>query len=137
MPGDEHLKLTREWLRYAREDLEGAENVVANLSTLAPRHACFFAQQSVEKMLKAVLISLQVEYPRLHNLDELRDLIPAGWNVKTDYPTLKPLAEWAIESRYFSELPDATPDDARNTTHQARAIYESVRADLMAHGLSL
>jgi len=88
MPGDEHLKLTREWLRYAREDLEGAENVVANLSTLAPRHACFFAQQSVEKVLKAVLISLQVEYPRLHNLDELRDLIPAGWNVKTDYPTL-------------------------------------------------
>lgn len=43
MPDDEHIKLTREWLRYAREDLEGAENVVTNLSILAPRHAYFFA----------------------------------------------------------------------------------------------
>ena len=58
MPDDAHLELTREWLRYAREDLEGAENIVANLLALAPRHACFFAQQSVEKALKAVLIDL-------------------------------------------------------------------------------
>jgi hypothetical protein len=71
-----------------------------------------------------------------HNLDELRDLIPAGWSVKTDYSTLKPLAEWAIEARYFSELPDATPDNARDTTCQARAIDESVRADLIAHGFT-
>ena len=93
MPDDEHIKLTREWLRYAREDLDGAENVVANLPAFAPRHACFFAQQAAEKALKAVLIYLQIDYPRRHNLDGLRDLIPAGWNVKTDYPTLKPLAE--------------------------------------------
>lgn len=137
MPGDEHIKLTREWLRYAREDLEGAENVVMNLSVFAPRHACFFAQQAAEKALKAVLIYLQIDYPHRHNLDELRDLIPAGWSVKTTYSTLKPLAEWAIEARYFSELPDATPDNARDTTRQARAIYESVRADLVVHGLSL
>jgi HEPN domain-containing protein len=137
MPDDARLELTRAWLRYAREDLEGAEHVVANLPTLAPRHACFFAQQSAEKALKAVLIFLQIEYPRLHNLDELRDLIPAGWSVKTDYPTLKPLAVWAVEARYFSELPDATPDDARETTRQARTIYASVTADLVEHGLSV
>lgn len=137
MPGDVHLELTREWLRYAREDLEGAEYVVANFPALAPRHACFFAQQSAEKALKAILIYLQIEYPHRHNLDELRDLIPAGWSVKTDYPTLKPLVAWAVESRYFSELPDATPDNARDAARQARAIYESVTGDLAGHGFSL
>jgi len=137
MPDDAHLELTREWLRYAREDLDGAEYVVANLPALVPRHACFFAQQSAEKAPKAILIFLQIEYPHRHNLDELRDLVPDGWSVKTDYPTLKPLAAWAVESRYFSELPDATPDDARDTTRQARAIYDSITADLAAHGFSL
>lgn len=58
MSGDEHIGLTREWLRYAREDLETAEFVISNLPTLVPRHACFFAQQSAEKALKSVLIYL-------------------------------------------------------------------------------
>lgn len=137
MPDDAHLELTREWLRYAREDLEGAENIVANLLALAPRHACFFAQQSVEKALKAVLIYLQIEYPHHHKLDDLRDLIPAGWSVKVDQPMLGPLAEWAVAVRYFGELPDATADDARDATRQARAVYDSITADLAARGFSL
>jgi HEPN domain-containing protein len=136
MPGDARLELTRAWLRYAREDLESAEHIVAQIPALAPRHACFFAQQSAEKALKAILIYLQIEYPHHHNLDQLRDLIPTGWSVKTDFTTLKPLAEWAVESRYFSELPDATPDNARDTTRQARAVYQTVHADLLAHGFS-
>ena len=75
MPGDERLELTRQWLRYAQDDLDGAEYVTANIPSLAPRHACFFAQQAAEKALKAVLIYLHIDYPRHHNLDELRDII--------------------------------------------------------------
>ena len=54
---------TDRWLRYAEEDLRTAESLLAD-SHAIPRHACWLAQQSVEKALKAVLISLQIDFPK-------------------------------------------------------------------------
>lgn len=132
----EHVQLTQEWLRYAREDIEGAEALLSIPPRAVPRHSCFLSQQSAEKALKAALIFLQIDYPRTHNLALLRDLIPTGWQVKTAFPDLQSLTEWAVEARYFSEMPDPTPDDARAATTQARSMYEIVFADLVAHGFT-
>lgn len=41
------------WLQYAMGDLAAAER---HLTDDEPRHVCWFAQQAVEKALKAVLI---------------------------------------------------------------------------------
>ena len=47
-------------MRYAEEDLLAAEAALEQ-DGLVPRHACWLAQQSTEKAIKAVLIFLQVE----------------------------------------------------------------------------
>jgi hypothetical protein len=39
-------------------------------------------------------------------------------------------------ARYPSGFPDATKVDARVAVKQARAVYESIQADLIAPGLS-
>ena len=45
------------WLRYAQEDLIGAESLIGQ-RTIASRHVCWLAQQAAEKALKAVLVYL-------------------------------------------------------------------------------
>jgi HEPN domain-containing protein len=78
MSGAEHHDQVRRWLRYAREDLDGAEATLTRPGAI-PRHAGFLAQQAAEKALKAVLVFLQIDVPRRHDLDGLRNLIrPIG-----------------------------------------------------------
>jgi len=126
----------RRWLRFAREDLEGAEALLAE-GDFIPRHACWLAQQAAEKALKAALVAQQVDFPFRHDLDALRNLLPDGWNVKTQHPDLAELTEWAVEARYPGDWPDATVDDARRAAEQARGVRDCVLADLVQHGIQL
>ena len=64
---------TARWLRYAGEDLITAETLLAQ-ARIPPRQACWHAQQAAEKALKAVLIFLQIDFPRTHDLNVLRNL---------------------------------------------------------------
>ena len=122
------------WLRYAQEDLAAAETMLAQRDAI-PRHVCWLAQQAAEKAVKAVLVFLQIDFPRSHDLDALRNLIPDGWQLKRDHPDLAALTEWAVEARYPGEWPDAVEKDARLAVEQGRAVLNSVDADLTQRSL--
>ena len=62
----EHIAEVRRWLRYAREDLIAAESLIGK-RTIASRHACWVARHAAEKALKAVLVFLQIDFPRRHD----------------------------------------------------------------------
>jgi HEPN domain-containing protein len=109
---------TRRWLRYAQEDLLTAQTMLGHTG-VAPRHLCWLAQQVVEKAIKAVLVFLQVDFPRTHDLDALRDLVPHGWPFRAEYPDLATLTEWAVEARYPGDWPEANEADARAAMTQA------------------
>lgn len=131
----ERLEEARRWLRYAREDLIAAEAMIGQ-QAMVPRHACWLAQQSVEKALKAVLVFLQIDFPRRHDLDVLRNLVPDDWQLKQDHPDLADLTEWAVEARYPGDWPDATEADARSAVDQAHAVWRSICADFAQRGLN-
>ncbi|MGH7962538.1 MAG: HEPN domain-containing protein [Candidatus Binatia bacterium] len=133
MNNSERLSETQRWLRYAREDLETAETLLAQSQGL-PRHMCWLAQQAAEKAIKAVLVFLEIDFPRRHDLDMLRNLIPDDWHVRDEHPDLAELTEWAVEARYPGDWPDATEADARSAVNQARSIWESLCADFLRHG---
>ena len=63
----EHLAETQRWLRYAREDLEGAETLLERC-VVVPRHICWLAQQSVEKAMKAILVFSRSTFPGVMTL---------------------------------------------------------------------
>ena len=130
-----HILEAHRWLRYAEEDLTVAE-MYPRLPGIAPRHACFHAQQAAEKAIKAVLVFTRIEFPPRHDLDVLRDLVPAGWQFKTDHPDLGELTEWVVEGRYPGLRPDPTSDDAIEAIAQAHAVLASVTRDLRQHGLT-
>lgn len=123
------------WLRYAEEDLHASEapNGHANVS---PRHVCFQAQQAAETALKAALIYLRREVPRTHNLNALRNQLPADWLVTREHPNLTGLTDWAVEARYPGDWDDATPEDADEAPHLDQVLYAAIYSDLVAHGYS-
>ena len=132
----ERLSEVLRWLRYAGEDLSTAESML-NYEDLVPRHACFLAQQSAEKAIKAILVFLQIDFPFRHDLDEFRDLVPDGWRMKSAHPDLSFLTEWAVEGRYPGDWPDAVEADAQQAVREARAVWQSVCADFRQHGIEV
>jgi HEPN domain-containing protein len=131
----ERRRDVRRWLRYSREDAEAAAAAVDD-ARMVPRHACFLAQQSAEKALKAALVSLCIDPPKQHDLDALRLLIPREWSVAREPLALGKLTVWAVEARYPSDLPDAEEHDAREAVEIARSVYALVAADLKDRGVA-
>jgi len=129
----EHLAETRRWLRYALEDLVAAEAMLEQ-SDIAPRHVCWLAQQSAEKAIKAVLVFLQIDFPKSHDLDALRNLTPEGWQFKVAFSDLANLTEWAVEARYPGDWPEVVKEDARVAMTQARALWTAIRTDFAQQG---
>lgn len=116
------------WLEYARSDLHAAATLLS--SDTGAGAVCFLAQQSVEKALKAALVHVGDDVPRIHSLDALRNVLPGDWAVKQDFPDLAELTAWAIESRYPGDWPQPSNDDARAAVELARVVVESISNDL-------
>ena len=127
---------SQRWLRFAQADLKVAEGSAAS-GDFAPHIGCFHAQQAAEKSIKAILVFLSISFPFRHDLDGLRNLVPSGWDVVTTHPRLGLLTQWATIGRYPGNWPEATDQDAREATQQARAVWETVLDDLDRHGLDV
>ena len=101
------------WLRKAQSDLVALN---ASLDAGSFDAACFHAQQSAEKYLKAYLVASGIGFPFTHNLAKLVELCAAvDPSFKALLPTVEPLTPYAVEMRYDAEFwPDGqVADDAR------------------------
>jgi len=67
-------------------------------------------------------------------LDALRDLIPEGWSVKTRFPDLAVLTEWAVEARYPGDWQEVSEADARSAVQQAEEMLDAVLTDFKVRG---
>ncbi|MFA5787066.1 MAG: HEPN domain-containing protein [Actinomycetota bacterium] len=118
------------WLLYARQDLAAAKLLLGSREEVVPRQACWLAQQAAEKALKAALVMAQVDFPKTHNLNVLRNLLPPASSARREPPDLAELTVWAIEARYPGDWPEATSAQAAVALQQAHTIVEAVQADL-------
>lgn len=130
---EERLREAARWLRYAREDFRAAE-ALAEDPDVAPRQVCWLSQQAAEKALKGALCFLDRDFPRTHNLDALRNLLPGDWAVRREEVDLAPLTAWAVEARYPGDWPEATPADGRSALEMARTVLFLVQRDLSRRG---
>ena len=131
----DRLTDTVRWLRYAEEDLITAETYLKD-PRVPSRQSCWHAQQAAEKALKAVLIFLQIDFRRTHDLNVLRDLLPESWQLKTALPNLGALNRWAVAARYPDDPQEATEANASEAVEQARAVWTAAFAELRQHGIS-
>lgn len=63
---------TEEWIKIAMEELQSAEYLYERSLF---RMVCYHAQQTVEKILKAVLTEHEIEFSRTHNILDLRNAV--------------------------------------------------------------
>jgi len=119
----------KRWLEYAEKDL-GAAQALLESEDFFPRQICFLAQQAAEKSIKAILVFAEVDFPKTHDLDRLRDLIPAGWEFKELFPDLAELTIWSVESRYPGDTPDVVEGEARGIFDLAKSVFHSAKTEL-------
>jgi len=117
------------WLNYAETDLRAAHTLLDS-GEFFPRQICFLAQQCAEKAIKAVLVFEDVDFPKNHDLDRLRDMIPDGWKFKENFPDLAELTIWAVESRYPGDTPDVLEHEARATLHLAESVFGAIKTEV-------
>jgi HEPN domain-containing protein len=122
------LEFVRQWISKADEDLGLAKHI---LTVDAPFLGAlvFHAQQAVEKYLKALLVSKEIDFPKTHNIATLLELV-AGCD-----PTLAEslhetvaLTQYGVEGRYPGDLPEVTDEEAQT----AVALAERVRQEVLA-----
>lgn len=85
----------------------------------------FHAQQSVEKLLKAVLCYREIDFPHVHNLAVLMDLLGyQGLDMPAELREALWLTPYAVEYRYDYHDSSDPPFDSE----QAARCVDSVRA---------
>lgn len=86
------------WLQTAREDHDVAQHLLGND---LDRVVAFHLQQSVEKMLKGVLLAENIPHRRLtHSLVELTEALPSDHVLRDDFLDLATLEIYATTFRY-------------------------------------
>ncbi len=133
MQTNDRLTDTGRWLRYAGEDLITAE-ILLKEPRFPPRQAYWYAQQTIEKALKACLIFLQIDFPRTDDFNILWSLVPCSWQFKKVQSDLTDLTGCVADVRYPGNTPEPTKADASIAVEQARAIWTSVSTALAEHG---
>ena len=110
-------------MEKANHDLETAKLVFSHIPDFYYT-ICFHCQQSVEKYFIAILILLNIEFQKKHNLDYLLNLISQIENVFTEiYNDAVKLDSFAINIRY----PDIVIMPTKNEIEEAIEIAEKCK----------
>ena len=122
------------WLRQAGDDLAVARLVYREDYF---SHACFLAQQSIEKALKGYLIWAVNGYPRVHRLAELLTMCQAhDASFEELLADCIVIDQYYIPTRYPNGVPGGLPeglpgpDEAEEAIGIANKVYHLVRDKL-------
>jgi HEPN domain len=92
----------------------------------------FHVQQAVEKLLKALLSQLSIEYKLIHDLDYLADLLEVAGEVLPDrLVDFSKIGTFAVRNRY-DEIPEFRVLDHGEAIETVRLIREHVVARIAA-----
>lgn len=120
------LDHARMMLSMARKDLTALQNML-DMNAFANEIFGFHAQQAVEKALKAWLSLVDVDYPRIHDLEELLALLERHREtVPERFYALIDLTDFAVQFRYasFEDLDNQL--DRAEMIHQVTGLVEYV-----------
>ena len=118
----EQADAVHRWLAKAEEDIQLARRALDPEAPLTAG-ACFHCQQAAEKYLKAVLVQLNIEFPRTHDLAELVRLVASEFpEVSHLREKADLLSEYAVEIRYPDAAYTPSETEAREALEAAMDI---------------
>jgi len=114
------------WFKKANEDELSVKSILDDRDG-APSTVCFLSQQIAEKYLKGLLVFFNKEFPKMHDLIDLEELILTfDQNIKEFEKDLDFLNRFYIESRYPGDYPEFNWNDAEEAYKGAKKIKEFV-----------
>ena len=120
-PGEVVGTLVAEWLRRARADMSVA--LLTEDERIAPEIIAFHAQQAVEKLLKALLVLRQMDFPHTHAIGALLTLCEtAGFSDTQDVIEASSLTRYAVAARYPGEDEPVSRQEAREASTLAGRV---------------
>lgn len=115
--------LTLEWVEKAEKDWNSLHREIRARKNPNYDAACFFAQQCVEKYLKARLVEADIYFKKIHDLTYLLELVKPIEPLWVAYEhEMRVLTDYAIEFRY----PGASAD--LEIAKLAQKVCKSFRA---------
>ncbi len=118
----------KKWLLKSEEDYKGVKALLALGDSAFHSLICFHAQQCIEKLLKALLISHGQLVSKTHNLTELNslicDIIPT-WELPLE--ALDTLTVHAVASRYPESF--LGEEEASEALEICRRLRERVQGE--------
>jgi HEPN domain-containing protein len=127
------VEKAKAWLRKAESDLLSADNNLG-AAQIPFDVVCYHCQQATEKHLKALLVFLDVNPPRTHDLLALlQDIriylkLPIPAQVENCCIILNP---YAVEIRYPDDGSNPTLEDSKEARQSAEIACTWVRALIM------
>ena len=118
----------------AENDLKAASHILKLGEECPTDTVCFHAQQCVEKYLKAFLVLEGTDFPKTHDIEVLRALLPKRVQPKLADEEQAKLTEYAMVARYpgWGPIPLA---EARQAVVTARRVRKEMRALLPKEAL--
>lgn len=109
--GKKFLKTYEILYKKAVTDLKVAKNILIDFEEGDPELdlevVYFHMQQSAEKFIKTILDFNKIEFPKIHDINELINLMKENHiPLFTDIHKLIPLSDYAVEGRYSILLDD-------------------------------
>jgi HEPN domain-containing protein len=120
--GDIIQQLAAQWVRWAHADMTVA--ALVDDERIAPEIIAFHAQQAVEKMLKALLVRRQVDFPRTHSIGALLAFCAeAGFGGAQEFTDASSLTRYAVATRYPGEEEPVTRQEAKDAVTLAAQVF--------------
>ena len=119
---------TKEWIKASIDDLMTIEQILNNEHLT--HIVAFHAQQSIEKVLKALIEEYEIDIPKIHKLIKLNKILEDKITID-NLELLEKLDELYIESRYPGDmglLPNGKPtiENAKEFYKFAQVIFDKV-----------
>lgn len=128
-------KTTKQWISYAKEDLGISHNLFENTDYF--KGCIYHCQQCMEKILKAMLIELDIKVIRTHNLDIIFNKLPKELKkqIEISKEELEAFNEIYLSSKYptdIGQLPSSTPQksDAKYFLDIAEKTLNQVTSEI-------
>ena len=119
--------VAREWIAKAEADFLSAQREFRARKRPNYDAACFFAQQCVEKFLKALLAAQGIEFRKIHDVGELVILLPPRLRPAINGMEQDRLTEYATVTRYPGDYEPLSLAEARQAVKIARRVRREVR----------
>ena len=99
--------ITNEWVEKAEKDWGSLHREIRARKNPNYDAACFFAQQCVEKYIKARLVEADIYFRKVHDLTYLLELVQSVEPMWAAYQEeLRTLNDYAVEFRYPGAIAD-------------------------------